>query len=315
MKMPCYFSFTALVLCHSKLPSLNTHLETNYTMIQNTKSKYNADGRARRRESDCRHSEKRPACWNFTQRTTEQAYLNLFSCMNYTWLSSPNYTPRGKNILNDNLLISCQTGKIHSLLRICSWFLLIFVMIFCNALGVTFDFLGRNKWQWLIPVFTSTHDKFAHVGVKTKGEGLLSAHVPGPAGKPIQVFACRKALLIRERTRPGRPVCRYLQVQLLKRQDCGMTHAVSGTGKVLPVHETPPAPRSVLSQTRCAHDKVAVAPFKRPWMMLIIATPKTIIMTIITKRNAQRQVYCHSAKASGLRFWSRYFPGTVDDDR
>lgn len=34
----------------------------------------------------------------FSHETTEQAYLNLFSFMNYTWLSSPSYTPRGKKI-------------------------------------------------------------------------------------------------------------------------------------------------------------------------------------------------------------------------
>lgn len=48
MKIPPYFSFTVCVLhllflCHSKLPSLNIHLETNYIMIQNTKSKYNVE--------------------------------------------------------------------------------------------------------------------------------------------------------------------------------------------------------------------------------------------------------------------------------
>lgn len=75
-----------------------------------------------RRKSDCRHSEKKLACWIFTLWTTEQAYLNLFSFMNYTWLSSLRYTPRVENILNDNLLISCQIGKIHSFLQICSWF-------------------------------------------------------------------------------------------------------------------------------------------------------------------------------------------------
>lgn len=32
-----------LLLCPSELSSLNIHLETNYIMIQNTKSKYNAE--------------------------------------------------------------------------------------------------------------------------------------------------------------------------------------------------------------------------------------------------------------------------------
>lgn len=43
MRIPSYFSFTVLLLCHSKFPSLNTHLETNYIMIQNTKRKYNVE--------------------------------------------------------------------------------------------------------------------------------------------------------------------------------------------------------------------------------------------------------------------------------
>lgn len=43
MKIPSYLSFTVLFLCHSKLPSLNIHLETNYIMIQNTKSKYDVE--------------------------------------------------------------------------------------------------------------------------------------------------------------------------------------------------------------------------------------------------------------------------------
>lgn len=43
MRIPPYFSFTVPFLCHSKFPSLNIHLETNYIMIQNTKSKYNVE--------------------------------------------------------------------------------------------------------------------------------------------------------------------------------------------------------------------------------------------------------------------------------
>lgn len=67
------------------------------------------------------HSEKSKLV-AFSHETTEQAYLNLFSFMNYTWLSSPSYTPRVKKklFLNDNSLISCQMGNIHSCLQICS---------------------------------------------------------------------------------------------------------------------------------------------------------------------------------------------------
>lgn len=99
------------------------------------------NGGAQRRNSDWRHSEKKLACWIFTHWTTEQAYLNLFSFMNYTWLSSLSYTPRLKNILNDNLLISCQMGKIHSLLQICSWFFInIFKWFSGEAFGLPLTF-------------------------------------------------------------------------------------------------------------------------------------------------------------------------------
>lgn len=106
-----------------------------------------------RRKSDCRHSEKKLACWIFTPWTTEQAYLNLFSFMNYTWLSSLRYTPRVENILNDNLLISCQIGKIHSFLQICSWF---FINILNNFPAMHLDYLwllGKKYRKVLDPTF------------------------------------------------------------------------------------------------------------------------------------------------------------------
>jgi hypothetical protein len=38
-------------------------------------------------------------------------------------------------------------------------------------------------------------------------------HVPGPAGELMQVFACRRTLLIREQTRQWKPNCRHFQVK------------------------------------------------------------------------------------------------------
>ena len=57
------------------------------------------------------------------------------------------------------------------------------------------------------------------------------AHLPGPAGKIMQVFACRRILLIREQARQWKPVCRYFQVKLFKQQDYGMISNVPITGK------------------------------------------------------------------------------------
>lgn len=170
MKIPSYFSFTVLFLCHSKLPSLNIHLETNYIMIQNTKSKYNVGWGACMEKSNCSHSEKKRACWIFTHGTTEQAYLNLFSFMNYTWLSSLSYTPRVKNILNDNLLISCQMGKIHSFLQICSWFFINILNDFREMHLGCLWLSGKKYARMLDPTFhfsLSIYIKSAYVVVKT----------------------------------------------------------------------------------------------------------------------------------------------------
>lgn len=192
-----------------------------------------------RRKSDCRHSEKKLACWIFTPWTTEQAYLNLFSFMNYTWLSSLRYTPRVENILNDNLLISCQIGKIHSFLQICSWFFINILNDF-PAMHLGYLWLWGKKYRRVLdPTFHFQYITNLHTRLWKQKERICLgsflqytlAHLPGPAGKIMQVFACRRILLIREQARQWKPVCRYFQVKLFKQQDYGMISNVPITGK------------------------------------------------------------------------------------
>lgn len=203
------------------------------------------NGGAWRRKSDCRHSEKKLVCWIFTHGTTEQAYLNLFSFMNYTWLSSPSYTPRVKNILNDNLLISCQMGKIHSFLQICSWFFInIFNDFSGNAFGLPLTFqeeICKSVWSH----FSLQHITNLHMWLRKQRKrvclgsfcriyivvGFSPLTCLDQQVRLMQVFACRRILLIREQTRQWKPICRYFQVKLSKRQDYGMIHTVSITRK------------------------------------------------------------------------------------
>lgn len=200
------------------------------------------DGGACMEKSNCSHSEKKRACWIFTHGTTEQAYLNLFSFMNYTWLSSLSYTPRVKNILNDNLLISCQMGKIHSFLQICSWFCINILNDF-REMHLGCLRLCRKKYaRMLDPTFHSQYISNLHMWLWKQffkkvclgsffflqNTGwLFCSHVPGPAGKTVQVFACRRSLLIRAQARQRKPICKYFQVKLLKQQDYAVMCTVS----------------------------------------------------------------------------------------
>lgn len=124
----------------------------------------------------------------------------------------------------------------HFFKPVVDFFKLIFKIIVWQCIYVTFDFPGRNIWEGLIPLFTSLYNKSAYVVVKTKKKSLFGVflqnicwlffpHMPGPAGKIMQVFACRKTQLIREQTRQWKPICRYFQVKLLKRLDYGMIHS------------------------------------------------------------------------------------------
>lgn len=61
------------------------------------------------------HSEKSKLV-AFSHETTEQAYLNLFSFMNYTWLSSPSYTPRVKKIFFKRQLTDKLSNGKHPLM-------------------------------------------------------------------------------------------------------------------------------------------------------------------------------------------------------
>lgn len=220
------FSFMELFLHPSELPSLNIHLETNYIMIQNTKSKYNVEWGSLENKNGCRHSEKETSLLNFhTRNYWAGLFKSIFFYELYMAIITEVHTHPGQNFFRDNLLINCQVRKIHSFPQIFVWFLISIL----NDLWVFFDFPERN-----MRIFDFHFQRITNLHMKLWKQWLLRDRVscsprpasfsplPEPVGKILQVFACRRILLIRELTRQWKPIFRYFGVNLLKWQGCGM---------------------------------------------------------------------------------------------
>lgn len=111
-----------------------------YYDLKYKKSKYNVECGSLKEEKWLQAQWKETSLLNFhTRNYWAGLFKSIFLYELYMAIITEVHS-QGKNILNDNLLISCQIGKIHSFLQICSWF-------FINILN---DFLAMHLgYLWL----------------------------------------------------------------------------------------------------------------------------------------------------------------------